>query len=174
MILSSFSADYTSSVVVIAYTRHTVMVSKHEPSLSSAPPSWKRKCLMLEDRIKVVNRSDKGEIAISIAKSLHVWKTQNQRIIRDQESIQERRAKGDSTDRLKKRQWVMFTDLNAKVYKWTADCRQKNIPICGRFIQEKALMLSNELGHDNFTASNRWLEKWCKRNQIKSSCLSGE
>ena len=40
--------------------------------------------------------------------------------------------------------------------------------------QEKALMLSMSLDHDNFTASNGWLESWQKRFGMKLASLCGE
>ena len=44
----------------------------------------------------------------------------------------------------------------------------------GKLLQEKALLVSLELGHDNFTASNGWLESFKNRYNITASCLNGE
>ena len=35
-------------------------------------------------------------------------------------------------------------------------------------------MLSLEMGHDEFTASNGWLEAWQKRHGVKWAALCGE
>ena len=45
--------------------------------------SRKRKFLTLEERIKVIERSDKGDAARRIAADLNVGKTQIQNIIKD-------------------------------------------------------------------------------------------
>jgi hypothetical protein len=50
-----------------------------------------------------------------------------------------------------------MADLNKKVWKWFCDARQRNIPVSGKLIQEKAVIESVALGHDDFTASNGWL-----------------
>ena len=52
--------------------------------------------------------------------------------------------------------------------------RYKNLPINGKLIQEKGLLCSIELGHDNFQASNGWLDSWQKRHNVKFNTLSGE
>ena len=44
----------------------------------------------------------------------------------------------------------------------------------GKLLQEKALLVSLELGHDNFTASNGWLESFKNWYNITASCLNGE
>lgn len=42
------------------------------------------------------------------------------------------------------------------------------------FFQEKALILAVELGHDDFSASNGWLESFFKRHNISLKDLCGE
>ena len=49
-----------------------------------------RKILTLEERIKVVERNEKGESCPSIADSMGVGKTQIQSIIRERESLKNR------------------------------------------------------------------------------------
>ena len=57
--------------------------------------SQKRKALTLEERVRVVQRSEKGETAIKIARDLCVGKTQIQNVIRDQESIMKKWESGE-------------------------------------------------------------------------------
>ena len=57
----------------------------------------------------------------------------------------------------------LYEDMNTVVWEWLCTVRSKNLPVSGRLIQEKALMLSVTMNHDNFTASNGWLESWQKR-----------
>ena len=53
-------------------------------------PCRKRKVLDFSERVKVVQRHNKGETAIAIAKSLDVGKTQIQNIIQNKEDILQR------------------------------------------------------------------------------------
>ena len=115
----------------------------------------------LEERVNVIERSKKGEKAVNIAMAIGVGKTQIQSIIKDQESILARWQGGQRGERkTNKRQKDMYGDLNDKIWTWFSEARRRKIPLSGRLIQEKALMLSVELGLDDFCASNGWLYKW--------------
>ena len=41
-------------------------------------------------------------------------------------------------------------------------------------IHEQALLYAAELGHEGFSGSNGWLDRWQKRHNIRMSTLSGE
>ena len=64
--------------------------------------------------------------------------------------------------------------LNDQVFDWFIEVRSKKLPVTGRLIQEKAILVSKELGKDDFSASNGWLESWKQRYNIKFSTLCGE
>ncbi len=68
----------------------------------------------------------------------------------------------------------LYPDINDNVYEWFVVARSKNICVSGPLIKEKALILSLELGYDNFSASNGWLDRFRQRHNIKYSVLSGE
>ncbi len=67
-----------------------------------------------------------------------------------------------------------YDELNRLTWEWSCTARSKGVPVTGRLIQEKALMLSLEMGHDDFTASNGWLQCFQKRHNIRSAVLHGE
>ena len=139
--------------------------------------SRKRKILSLEERIKVIERSEKGmETAKSIAESLCVGKSQIQSIFLDKEKIIETWKQGvcGSDRKYIKARNCAFKDVNELVREWFTIARSKKIPITGRLIQEKALMFSEERNENGFKASNGWLEAWRKRYSVKSCVLSGE
>ena len=48
------------------------------------------------------------------------------------------------------------------------------MPISGPLIKEKALIMSVEMGLDDFIASNGWLHRWQQRYNIGSNVLSGD
>ena len=56
-----------------------------------------------------------------------------------------------------KRRKTTYEELNSLVWDWFCAARSKDHPVSGSLIQEKALTLSVEMGHDDFTASNGWL-----------------
>ncbi|GBN91199.1 Tigger transposable element-derived protein 6 [Araneus ventricosus] len=52
--------------------------------------------------------------------------------------------------------------------------RDKNVPISGTSIIEKALQLAKALGYDEFRGSNGWLEKFKRKHRIRAKVISGE
>ena len=67
-----------------------------------------------------------------------------------------------------------FDRINDLVWDWFCTVRSKNIPLSGPIIQEKALYFAQELGLDDFRASNGWLGRWKTRHSIKAFKVSGE
>ena len=52
--------------------------------------------------------------------------------------------------------------------------RDRNVPIGGPVLQEKAQQFAVSLGHANFRASNGWLQNFKKRNKIVFKKVCGE
>ncbi|GBM41516.1 Tigger transposable element-derived protein 4 [Araneus ventricosus] len=52
--------------------------------------------------------------------------------------------------------------------------RDKNVPISGPFIIEKAIQFANALGYNEFRGSSRWLEKFKRKHGIMAKVIFGE
>ena len=132
----------------------------------------KRKILTLQERVKVVDRLEKGESARMIATSLAVGKTQIQAIASDKVEIKRRWQEGENGKRkYGKQRKCGYPDLDDAVWSWFCEARSRNIPMSGRLIQEKAAVLATAIGHDDFTASNGWLDRWKTRHNVRCSEL---
>ena len=59
----------------------------------------KRTALSLYDRVNVVERNERGESCLAIARSLGVGKTQIQSIIEEKEAVKRRWENGESGER---------------------------------------------------------------------------
>jgi len=66
---------------------------------------------------------------------------------------------------IKKLKSAEFKDLEECVLKWLRQCRDKNVPVGGPILQEKALQFALGLGYDNFRASNGWLQNFKKKKE---------
>ncbi len=79
---------------------------------------------------------------------------QIQKILLDKGEIMKQWNKNIGTERkyMKKRK-CQCGDMNDNVWEWFTIARSKNIPITGKLIQENALLLSLESGHDDFTGN---------------------
>ncbi|GBL86060.1 Tigger transposable element-derived protein 6 [Araneus ventricosus] len=64
--------------------------------------------------------------------------------------------------------------MDEAVLKRINTMRDKNFPISGPFITEKALQFAQALGYDEFRGSNGWLEKFKRRHGIMAKVMSGE
>jgi len=77
------------------------------------------------------------------------------------------------TDRKRKR-GPDFSDVEECVVKWFKQCRDANVSIGGPILKEKAENFAKSLGHEQFKASNGWLENFKKRHGIAFRKVCGE
>jgi len=104
-----------------------------------------------------------------------VGKTQINSVIKNKAEILKQWESGANGDRkIVTARRCLYPALNDKVYEWFCVARGKNIPLTGKMIQEKAILIAVELNLDDFTASNGWLNRFQARYNIKCSVLSGE
>uniref|UniRef100_A0A336N9T2 CSON010394 protein n=1 Tax=Culicoides sonorensis TaxID=179676 RepID=A0A336N9T2_CULSO len=57
---------------------------------------------------------------------------------------------------------------------YLCQCRNSNVPISGKLIQEAALDLAKMNGNLDFKASDRWKSNFLKRHHIGNRKISGE
>lgn len=67
-----------------------------------------------------------------------------------------------------------YPDVNDAVLKWFRIARSKIVNVDGPLIQAKAAEIAKELGHNNFKASNGWLDRFKKAHNITCRIISGE
>ncbi|XP_025205099.1 tigger transposable element-derived protein 6-like [Melanaphis sacchari] len=61
-----------------------------------------------------------------------------------------------------------------KLHEWFCRARSYNLPVSGPLLQEKAREVANEVGLENFKASNGWLQKFRERHNISFKNICGE
>lgn len=95
--------------------------------------------------------------------------------MKERDDILKRWESGERSDKKYiKPRTAGYEDLDKLVWEWFTTARSKNIPVSGRMIQEQALLYAAELGHDEFSGSNGWLDRWQRRHNVRMSTLSGE
>lgn len=136
-------------------------------------PTSKRKVLTIRDKYDVLS-FHKANSTIStrkLAEKFQCGKTQIQLILKNRDMIIEEYESNIAIDRKR------VTNLNLmdeKIYTWFCAAREKQIPMSGPILQEKANDVAKDVGLTDFKASNGWLEKWKKRHNIKQFNVSGE
>lgn len=69
----------------------------------------------------------------------------------------------------------MYNAVDRAVHTWFCNARSRNIPVNGNILQVKALQIAREHNpQTKFVASNGWLEKFLKRNDIVFRAICGE
>ena len=58
-------------------------------------------------------------------------------------------------------------------YKWLVNARSRNVPISATVLKTKALYIAKELGCNDFSASDGWLDRWKKRKNVSFTTISG-
>ena len=56
-----------------------------------------------------------------------------------------------------------YDNIDKAVYKWFVNARERNVPISGQIIREKALDFAKQFNEPDFKASEGWLDKWKHR-----------
>lgn len=70
---------------------------------------------------------------------------------------------------------LRYEAVDRAVHTWFCNARSRNIPVNGSIIQEKAIQIARSFDpQTNFKASNGWLDKFIKRNDMVFRVLSGE
>ncbi|XP_051166595.1 jerky protein homolog-like [Leptopilina boulardi] len=80
-------------------------------------------------------------------------------------------GQGNSDKKLRK---PKFDDLDQAMLTWFHQQRANNIPISGPIAKAKASSFAEELGIEDFKASEGWLDKFKQRHNTNYGKISGE
>jgi len=88
--------------------------------------------------------------------------------LKKKEEILSEWVSGNSSALQKRKRREKYKDVNAAVFEWFQKARAKSIPLSDPFIQAQALKVAENLGKNDFKASNG------SRHQIVWNAVSGE
>lgn len=106
-----------------------------------------------------------------IAKEFNIPQSTLSTVLKNKAKFEE---ESDLSAKTKKSKSCELKDVEECVLKWLKNCRDKNVPIGGPILQEKAQQFAVQLGHANFRASNGWLQNFKKRNELVFRKVCGE
>ncbi|XP_046661293.1 tigger transposable element-derived protein 4-like [Homalodisca vitripennis] len=129
----------------------------------------KRKTLSYQDKVKLIETVDAGNKKKSdIAKEFGIPANTLSTILKNREKYE---RQGTSCKRIKGPE---FKDVDESVYQWLKQCRDKNLPVSGPILKEKAAQFAAQLNKPDFRASNGWLQNFKKRNEVIFKKVTGE
>lgn len=130
--------------------------------------------LDLKKKVELIQTSLKGKSQRALAQQFQISKSQVQRILVNKNNVLARyRENAPATSRRCPNDRG-HTEIDELTISWFRSVRNKNIPISGPLIQEKALFFAKTLEVTDFKASNGWLAKFKARHQITGGKISGE
>lgn len=132
----------------------------------------KRRAFSIEEKMKVINRIEKGETIKNLVSELGLSQSTISTIWKSRQKIQEKFEK-DVTSKKKLRS-SQHQDLEDALLEWFKVQRSRNIPLNGPILQEKANKLALLLGKENFECSMSWITRFRERNNIVFGRISGE
>lgn len=138
--------------------------------------SLKRKRLSLKEKLEIIAESEKySTSARKLADKFGVGRTQVNDILKNKIELKKLFEEGGSNaDQKRKFPKTEGLAIDQIVYDWFCKARNKNLPISGPLIKEKALEVSENLKISDFKASNGWLDRFCKRHYINFKTICGE
>jgi hypothetical protein len=95
-------------------------------------------------------------------------------ILKNKNKLLENRDECDFNSKRKKLASCVHGDIDDAMLKWVTTARDKNIPLSGTLIREKAKEFAAALGREDFLASVGWLDKFKKRHGIVQKSVCGE
>ena len=138
-------------------------------------PQTKKTFLTLAEKMKVIELHNRGQSLAVIAEKLHVGKTQIHSAIQSKQLLLQQWQQGAAAgSKVMKTRISAYQSINEATYSWFLTARQRNLPITGALLKQKAKEIAQSHGMDYFCASNGWLFKFQKRHNISSRSLSGE
>ncbi|CAC5385465.1 unnamed protein product [Mytilus coruscus] len=147
-----------------------------ENDSASPSPKRARKDLSLEEKINLIEDSDKIPKLTQkqLGEKYGIGCATVSDILKKKEFYNKQYA--DNSTGNKKRFTISskYGDLNDLLFKWFTQARAKNIPLSGPILQEKALHFAKELDLTDFKASNGWLDSWKSRFSIAHFKVCGE
>lgn len=132
--------------------------------------SRKYKSLTIAEKLKVILAVEAGEKKKNVAEQYGIPSSTLSTILKNKDSI--KANKGHNAK--KRNRQAEYPKLEECLVKWFSQCRQKNIPVGGVMLKEKAKSFAISLGIQNFSGSEGWLEKFKKRHNLVFRKICGE
>lgn len=136
--------------------------------------SRKRAVLSLGEKLRIIEEAERrhGATKASIARELKIAESSLKTILANKASILENASKFGLKRKMAKE--GAHEKLEKVLVKWLLQARSSAINIDGAILKEKADLVALRLGIDGFKASNGWLDRFKKRNNIVYSRSCGE
>lgn len=146
----------------------------YQQERTMAPTKRKRTGLNISEKLKIFSFVDKNPQMkqVLVAEHFGIPTSTLCTILKKRKDVESKAVTG-SVKRKRVRD-AKFGDLEEILSEWFHQQRSQNIPIDGSILKERARDIALEFGYDGFTASNGWITRFQRRQEIKFKKISGE
>ena len=116
-------------------------------------------------KVELLDLMKKGVARPELCRAYNIPSSTLHHICQAEAQIREVYKQNGDPNRLSVRK-TPYHQLESELSKWIVAVQARNIPINGPIVQERALELAEALGADGFTASNGWLARFKKRENL--------
>ena len=136
-------------------------------------PTNKRIRLELKDKVAIIDKLKKGVKRKLIADEYGVDVSTLSKLLKKSEQVEQALGEGCSADN-KSMKTAKRPDIEKQMVEWINSTTSKNITISRAEMKTKWIAIAESLGVNNFTASNGYIERFIRRNNIALVKFRGE
>ena len=135
-----------------------------------------RRVLSLEEKYKVLKAINSGKKQAEVAQRFDPPLSQSTvaTIVRSKKEIISAYEAGLYKDKRKRMKQPSYPDVEKALAEWFKKVRSINVPVNGPLLAEKARYFAEQLGYENFKASNGFLDRFKERQGITGQNVCGE
>jgi hypothetical protein len=128
----------------------------------------KRKCLSVREKVEIIRELERGEKNVEVCKKFHLSPSIASTLWKNKEAILSALENNLTTN--KKMSKCDLGNVDQALLEWFKVPRNAGSPI----LKVQAKKFAKQLGHENFTCNNRWLDHFKNRHNSVYAKVSGE
>ena len=132
----------------------------------------KRKNISIQEKVDIIHELERGDTNSQVCKKYSLSKSTVSTFWKNKDSILS--ALETNAPNSKKIKTCQKSDVDQALLLWFKVQRDAGYPINGPILKIQAEKFAEQLGHENFTWSNGWLDRFKNRNNIVYAKISGE
>jgi hypothetical protein len=131
----------------------------------------KRKCLSIREKVEII-RELRGEKNVEVCKKFNLSPSTVSTLWKNKEAILSTLENNLTTN--KKMRKCELGNVDQALLEWFKVQRNAGFPINGPILKVQAEKFAKQLGHENFTCNNGWLDRFKNLHNTVCAKVSGE
>ncbi|BFG05028.1 major centromere autoantigen B [Drosophila madeirensis] len=126
-----------------------------------------RRLLTLTEKNEVIQVQEREKLSVrDLGRRFNIGKTQAAEILKNKGKIDARLKSGVNAHLKRNCLSEQSPHIDELCYSWFTRARSENIRLSEQLVRTKAKEIAEHLGHEGFSASGGWLQKWRRRHNI--------